>query len=645
MGTSALMSLGMRAMFANYAALQTTGHNISNANTEGYSRQDVQLKTSGGQFTGAGFFGKGVDIAAVTRSHDAFLTREAATSKSLAALDSTRLDQLERLESVFGTGERGIGYAAGQFLNGMVDLASNPQDASARAVVLARAQEVANRFATAGGQLDSLQLGVTEDLNNTVAQVNELAQRLAEVNQRIIGAVGSGQAPNDLLDQRDLLVSQLSEHVQVTTVMANDGSMGVFVAGGQRLVLGNQASQLAVTQDATDGSRSAVGIVENGQVRPLPEGLLGGGSITGLLRFQNEELAAARNALGQMAAALAGAVNRQQSLGLDLRSPPGSGAPIFSVGAPQALPNANNARDAGGNFVSSISLATVDASQLQASEYDLRADPASPGNYTLTRLSDGLVRTVASGATVDGFRITVNAPAPAATDRFRLQPVTRAANDMRRVLDQASGLAAASPLSATVAAGNTGTASVASLAVVSPAADPQNTATISFTNGSGAYNWELRDRTTNALVSSGSGTWSAGQPIALNGFELSLNGVPAAGDGFTVGMTQSVPSNNGNALAFAALRESGMVDGRSITDAYAAAMSAVGVQVQGARAASEISERVASAAEDLRASKAGVNLDEEAARLIQFQQSYQAAAKVLQVAQSIFDTLLDTAAA
>ena len=190
-------------MSANYAALATTGHNIANANVAGYSRQQVELATASGQFTGAGFFGKGVDVATVTRAHDEFLTREAATAGSLAAMDSTRLGLLNQLESVFPTGEQGVGHAAGQFLNSMVDLAARPADAATRQVVLARAGEVADRFAAAGGQLDVLQLAVQEDLKANVAEINQLARNVAELNQRIASVLGLGHSPNDLLDQRD----------------------------------------------------------------------------------------------------------------------------------------------------------------------------------------------------------------------------------------------------------------------------------------------------------------------------------------------------------------------------------------------------------------------------------------------------------
>lgn len=660
MGASALMSLGMRAMSANYAALQATGHNISNVNTEGYSRQSVVLGTNGGQFTGAGFFGKGVNVDAVKREHSEFLTREASTTKAIAAADEARSTQLQQLEKVFPLGEDGVGYAATQMFNAFVDVANKPADTSARQVVLARAGEFATRLKSAGEQLDTLQQGVTEELRASISQVNMLAGRVAELNQKIAAVKGSGQSPNDLLDQRDQTISELSRHLQVTTIDAGDGSTSVFIGGGQKLVLGNQTTTLVAVSDVFDPSRLQLGVNDAGTLREMPQELVTGGAIAGLLRFQNQDLVAARNQLGQIAASVAGNVNRQQALGLDGSQPPTTGAPLLSVGAPQVLPANTNTGS------SSVSLSVVEPMELQASDYELLRDPALPaGSYTLTRLSDGMSQTVTSGMVVDGMRITVGAPAPAANDRFLLQPVAAAARNAALALENTRGIAAASPVAATFDVDNIGTASVASLSAtaVNAAAAPL-TATLTFTNDSGAYNWELRDAS-NALVRSGTGTWSAGTPIRSDAWTpatpaqrfdwaLDLSGVPRSGDVLTVGNTPFPASDNGNARAMMALRDAGLVGqrtlasgtvvpGASITDAYANVLAEVGVRVQSAQLSAKQSASIADQAESNLQAKVGVNLDEEAARLIQFQQSYQAAAKMLQVAQSLFDTLLQTA--
>jgi flagellar hook-associated protein 1 FlgK len=646
--SSSLFNIATRAMLTHQSAMTVVSHNIANASVPGYSRQQAELATTQGMFDGAGYFGRGVHVQTVTRSYNEFLTRQAAVARAQLGFDNARSEQLSRLEQVFLGGEQGLGAATNEFLNAMVDLASHPQDSSARQVVLSSAGELAARYERAAGQLDELQAGVTQDVTAQVARVNEIATQIAAVNGQIVSQQGSGHAPNDLLDQRDRLVSELSEMMSVSTIPASDGSMGVFIGGGQRLVLGNQAATVSAVPDAFDRTRMALAIEEVEGPRPLTPDLLGSGSLAGLMRFQNDDLVDARNLVGQMATSLAYAVNEQQALGLDLGSPPSAGAPIFGIGAPQVLAAQTNARNGAGAFTSNVTLAVEDARQLVASEYSLAHDGSA---WQLTRLSDGLTRSVNSGDVVDGLRIDLGTPAPTTSDRFLLQPLTRAARSMSVVLDDPRGIAAASPVTAAVNSANTGTGSVAALRVVDPAVNPQLTATITFDNDTGDYTWELRDRSTNALASSGTGTWTAGQPIALNGTELDLAGVPKTGDAFTIEQTAYPASNNGNALAFARLRDLGLVGanddgsggvtgGRTFTDAWAAAIADIGVRVQGSSTAAQISAGSAEAAQTALSNATGVNLDEEAAKLMQIQQSYQAAAKVLQTAQTIFDTLL-----
>ena len=643
---SGLLSIGKSAMFANYAALQTVGNNIANANTPGYSRQQIQLADAPAQFTGSGFFGKGVTVATVRRAYDQLLTTQATSAGSTAAGDSARLDKLTQLENVFPIGTSGIGYAAGDLLNAFVDVSSNPTDASARQVALGKAQELASRFRDAGEQLSGLQTAVAQDVKASVGAINALARQVAALNQQIGALKGSGQPPNHLLDERDQLISDISKHINVTTLASDDGSLGVFVGGGRNLVLGGVANTLKAVPDSFDPAKVQIALSEGTTDRLIPADALSGGSIAGLLKFQNDDLTHATRLLGQMATAITGAVNRQQSLGLDLGQPAGRGAPIFSVGNARVLGASGNAGTA--QFGVSVS----NAAQVQASDYDLAFDGS---NYSLTRQPGGQAVTgspftpalMAAGVSVDGLTLQLSAGTAQAGDRFLVQPAALAAQSMQLVLTDPRGLAAASPFTAGTGANNLGTASVASVLAVSSAAAPSLTADITFTSNTGDYNWSLNDGTT---VTTGSGTWAAGTPIALGGFELRLDGVPKSGDTAKVASTRSPAGNNGNALEFVKLGDSALVGntatqaGLNITDAYASALASIGVRVQGGKTAAGISTVLAGDAETARSNKAGVNLDEEAARLIQFQQSYQAAAKILQVAQAIFDTLLQTAA-
>ncbi|MDB5816794.1 MAG: flagellar hook protein [Rhizobacter sp.] len=652
--SNALMGVASRALQAQYAALQTTSNNIANSATKGYSRQTAELETASGLYTSQGFFGQGVNVATVSRAHDQFLTKEAATSASIASGDAARLSQLQQLEKVFPTGDAGIGSAAGAMLNSFVDVASAPQDSSARQVALARSQEVATRFKSAGESLANLQAGVTSDLKTSITAVNGLARQIAKVNDQIASAQATGQSPNDLLDQRDQLVTQIGNYVQVSTIPANDGSLGVFIAGGQQLVLGNNASTLVAMPDEYDSGKVQVGVqIGNGTSRALPSDSLGGGSISGLIKFQNEDMAVARNQLGQMAAALSSAVNNQQALGLDLTTVPQAGGAIFSVGAPTAVASNTNQGTA------KIALSTADASQLQASDYQLSFDGS---NYQLTRLSDKKAfaaispADMAAGVTVDGMTMSIASGTAAAGDTFKLQPVANAAQGMSRVLADPNGIAAASPLTSTVAVTNTGTLGIAALTLKAAQSSPDNV-TIRFDQDPSTLAYSYSVSSDGGSSYGAAQPMVAGQPISYSDsigkvlWQLQTTGSPRSGDTLSIAPTVYTATNNGNALAMVNMRTTAIVglntlsdgtlgNGSNITDAYASTMASVGVRVQTGTTAAGISKSVAADAETARANGSGVNLDEEAARLIQFQQSYQAAAKVLQVAQSLFDTVL-----
>jgi flagellar hook-associated protein 1 FlgK len=532
-------------------------------------------------------------------------------------MDGTRLQQLQRLENIFKPGEMGLGHATSELMGAMVDLSGRPGDLTTRQVVLARAGDLAARFSEAGTALDGLQAGVIGELRVAVAEVNGLASSIADVNRRIAGLRGMGQPANDLLDERDRLLSRLSTHVQVSRIEANDGTMAVFISGGQRLVLGTDAAELQVLQDPSDPGRAAVGLVEGGVERRLNENALGGGSIAGLLRFQNDDLVSGQALVGQLAAALGGAINAQHVRGLNLQVPYGSvpSSPLFAMGPAQALPHAANAVNGSGNPMGEVTLTITNPAALQASEYDLRETAVGSGNWVLTRLLDGQTTAVSSGDVVDGMQIDFTTAPPQPGDRFLLQPVTRAANGMVRLLDDPRDVAAASPLVATSSPANVGTAVAASLLVTTaPLPVPGGTARVTFTNDTGDYAWELLD-SAGALLGSGTATWSANQtiptpPVDINGFSLMLSGVPRTGDVITVESTPAtaLTGNNGNARAMLELRDAALVGGRTATDAWSLAMADIGVRVQRGETTAEISDAVAGQNERARSAESGVNL-------------------------------------
>jgi len=414
--------------------------------------------------------------------------------------------------------------------------------------------------------------------------------------------------------------------------------------------------------DPYDATKVQLGLVEGGITRAFTDGFVAGGTVAGLLRVQNHDIPAARGLIGQLASAIGGALNAQQALGLDLSQPATAGAPLLTLGPAIVSAASTNAQaggvpvasylSGGGARVSSVSIAVVDSKELQPSDYELFADPTlAAGNYRLTRLSDGNSQTVTNGSVVDGFRVDVTTPAPAARDRFLLQPSSNSTRTIALALTDPKGIAAAAPVVATATAGNTGTATIASVKAVSPSLNANLTATFTFTDNVGNYSYSLVDTTGTLPTSTGTGTYTPGQPIALNGFELRVDGQPKTNDSLVVAKTTVPSSDNSNANALLALRDAaivgqrtlgggGLVPGSTVTDAYASTLGAIGVRVQSADLAAEQTASLAADAKAAASETSGVNLDEEAARLIQFQQSYQAAAKLLQVAQTVFDTLL-----
>jgi flagellar hook-associated protein 1 FlgK len=627
-----ILNIGARALVANELALQTAGNNIANVNTPGYSRQSVILQAVPGQFSANGYFGKGVEVATVQRAHSEYLTNQAIISGSVSAADSKRLDQLKQLEDIFQGGPTGLGAAVSDMLNSFSDIVGAPSDLTARSVVLTRADEMAARFRDSSTRMDDLRLGVRNALQDAVIAVNTLAGRIAVTNQEVARAFGTGQSPNDLLDQRDQLITELNKYVQTTSIEATDGTLGIFVGGSQPLVLGKVATPLRISDDEFGDPAKSKLIMQRGTAtNVIEEATLGGGSITGLLRFQNKDLIDAKNLLGRMTLAIGTTVNDQHKLGLDLSGAPGGD--LFRVNAlPDGLASNTNT-GAAAIQVAIQTTPTSGATVLAASNYVINFTGAGAGN--ITRESDGQITAfAASPITVDGLSISITGAA-AAGDRFLVTPFSDASSTFSTTFSTPRALAIANPVSASAGATNQGTLALDSLvarSVPAPAA-----ITISFTAPS-TYTRSDTGATTY--------TYTPGQAIdydllspGATGWTLKLKGSALAGDTYTVQPNAFPRLSAGNAEAMMALRDVAMFDGAVLTDGYASAMSEIGVRVQSAGFAADVSQSIATNMEKERTSVSGVNLDEEAAKLIQYQQSYQASAKMMQIAQGLFETL------
>jgi flagellar hook-associated protein 1 FlgK len=661
---SGLLSVGTRALQANQVALQTAGNNIANVNTPGYSRQTVVMQTVPGQFSGGGYIGKGVEVQTIQRNFSAFLTRQSTLASSTLAADSTRLDKLKQLEEIFGGGSNGLGAAVSDMLNAFSDVASAPTDLTARTVVLTQVDETAARMRASSQRLDDLQQGVTQELKQNVSAINSLAKNIASVNDQIARAQGSGQPPNDLLDQRDQLVRELNQYVQTTSVAADDGTLSIFVGGSQPLVLGTTAATVALVADAFGVPDQKLAINRNGVSITLDENTLGGGEVSGLLRFQNTDLAEGRNLLGRLTLAVTTAMNDQHKLGVDLDGNVGGNLFTSIDISKNASPASLNAGSA------TLTLGISDASKFEASDYEVSFTSATAG--TITRRSDGLIvafpqtpSTAPFLATLDGLNIAMSGT-PVAGDRFMVKPFSTSASDIRSEFSSPRALAVATPIVGSIGASNTGSLQLVSvkatgqpsgLALPPSPVLPATTGggvTLSFAAGP-PVGYIVTGSTATPVGVTGAYTpgvtavpYASGAPISIDGWEITLNGTPNPGDSVTIGNGKDVQygdyltRNAGNATAMTGLRDMKLIDDAALTDGYAGLIAQIGIRAQSATSAAEISSAIASNLERDRAGVSGVNLDEEAAKLLQFQQAYQASAKMIQIAQGIFDTLIQS---
>ena len=625
---SSLLNVGARALIANQTALSTTGNNIANASTVGYSRQSVVMSQVPGQETGSGYIGKGVQVTTIERSHNEFLTRQAAQAQSVQAMDATRANRLASLEDIFQGGASGLGAAVSDMLNAFSDVASTPGDVTARNVVISRADETAARFRNAQAQIDDLQQGVNSQLGDAVKAINSMAGTLAALNQQIAGAASGGHTPNDLLDQRDQVLRELNQQVQTTSVAADDGTLSVFV-GSQALVLGTSSAQVSLGNG--DGNTSKLTLTRGTLTTTVDESTLGGGEVAGLLRFQNSDLAEARDGLGRMALTLSTEVNAQQKLGIDLDGKAGTNF-FQPIDIPNALPNLANTGTA------TVGAAVADTAKLVPSSYQIKF--GTGGSIEIKRLSDGTTTnfTGPMPVQIDGLQMNVASGAAAAGDVFVIKPYASAAGAMGTAISSARALAASAPVEARAGIANTGSVAIGGIAATAANANLSTPVTLTFT-AAGTFN----------IAGNGTGNatgvaYTPGQPISYNGWTLTLTGTPKPGDTLTVQATTAGYSggNAGNASAMLSLRDKAVFDGAAMTDGYAALIAQVGVRSQSAQYAASVSGAVATSLETQRTGSSGVNLDEEAATLLQYQQAYQASAKMIQIAQGIFDSLLQS---
>jgi flagellar hook-associated protein 1 FlgK len=631
---SDLLGTGVSGLLAMQQALATTSHNISNVNTDGYTRQRVELGAQPPQFNGGLYTGSGVQVESIQRVYNQFLTDQVQTATSLESQHQATHDLAVQVDNMLADPQSGLTPAMQDFFNAVQDLASSPTSSAARQVVLSQAQTLTSRFNDMSSQLDALRGGVNTNIQSMVKEVNTLAQSIANVNQSIVNSPrgANGQLPNDLLDQRDQLINQLSQYASIRTISQSDGTVNVFIGNGQSLVVGTKALSLSTVTDAYDPTRQQVAYVDaSGNAIDISSQVTGG-KLGGTLDFRDNILDPAINGLGRVAVGLEQAVNAQHKLGQDLNGNPGGD--FFSIGTPQLLPNSANTGNA------SIGASVTDVSALTTSNYVLAR---SGGTYTLTRLSDGAVTDLSaqgfpgSPVQVDGVTLTLNSGAMANGDKFLLRPTHTGAQSIATAIQNTNEIAAAAPIRTGVSSSNTGSASVSAGTVNSLDPNLQQPVTITFNNPPTTFN----------VSGAGTGSptnvpYTSGGNIDYNGWTIQINGTPAPGDQFTVAANTDGTGDNRNALLLAGIQNQTSLNGgtSSLGDAYGSMVAGVGTRTKQAELAQSAQQSLLTQATSARDSVSGVNLDEEAANLVRYQQGYQAAAHAISVASTLFDSLL-----
>lgn len=641
-----LLNVGARALMANQLALQTTGHNIANVNTAGYSRQSVSFQTSVGQNMGNGYIGNGVDVATIMRNFSELLSRQATAASAVSAADAARSQSLNQMQDVFAGGSNGLGAAINDMMNAFGDVSSAPTDSSARQVVLTRMSELAARFRSASAQLDEMDYSTRQQMSNDVNVVNSLSEQVAALNGQISRAIATGHTPNDLLDQRDQLVRDINKYVQTSQVDAGDGSISLFIGGSQPLVLGQDAAKLSLQESTKypgSGKMSLYFQQKSGQPVELTPAMAGGGEIAGLLQFQNSDLAEGRNLLGRMAIAIGDTLNTQNQLGLTLSGQ--KGGALFN------LPMTTTGSTTGAQWTqpNTPAVTVKDSSALKASDYKIVFGNDAPKGKVV-RLSDGQTTafndlTDLRGMTIDGLQFDLKNDGQAGQSVL-FSPVASAAHDIQSMVHSGNDLAVANPVSAKINSLGDAAIRMSSLKVekgFDAGAFPAGT-TVSFApDGAGGMTYTITPSPTGVAAT---GAYISGQAIELApGLKVTLTGTPAVkgatSDTVSFGPNSFYGSDTGNASSFLSLRDAKIFDGATtLSDGFSTAMAQVGTRTQSAAYAAKLSGTIAKNLEGDRTAVSGVNLDEEAAKLLQYQQSYQASAKMLQVAQGIFDSVI-----
>jgi flagellar hook-associated protein 1 FlgK len=547
------LGIGTTALSALQRAISTTGQNIANVNTDGYSRQSVTFSARPAQDIGVGFLGSGVQVTSIDRAYSQFMANDVQQRTASSGYYSLYANAAERIDSMLGDPSTSITQAMDNFFASAEAVANSPTSLPERQVMLSNAETLVQRFDYIVGRVDDVTKEMNSQIAGAVSEINQLSGGIATLNEEIAKVSGrSGGLPNDLLDQRDALIVQLSSLVDTKTVAQDDGSLNVFIGRGQPLVTGSVAETLATQTDPDLGSTSIVTLSAFVAGSSDVSDFLTGGKLGAALTVTDEVVNPTRRELNLLAVGFAETVNAIQEGGDDLQGVNGTALFTETEGVVKTAPSVDDSTANSGN--AAVTFTVTDAKLLTGDSY--RVDYTATGVNLRNLTTDAVTTLGASPATVDGVQITYTAQVATGGaganqgDAFIVDPVFQASRFLEVKIDDPAKIAAAS-------------------------------------NGGAA-------------------------------------------------------GNNSNMLAMIELRDQSLLKGNTATygEVYNNLLSDVAVRTQRAQSSAETETALLGSALDRQSSLQGVNLDEEAANLVRYQQAYQAAAQIVAVANEVFDTLL-----
>lgn len=638
-----ILNAAISGLLASQRSLATVSHNISNVNTDGYSRQRADLVARESQFSGVGYIGNGVKTSSVTRITDQFITNQLRTSTSSSNDINAFLTLASRVDNMLADAETGLSPSLQNFFASIQDVNDLPSSTTARQLMISEADSLAARFQFLDERLTDLGNEVKTQLGANISDINTISKSIADLNSRIVEATGiaSGQLPNDLLDQRELLILDLAELVTVNTNEQADGSLNVFIGKGLALVINKEASTLAITE--TYEGHYDVSLVNQFSSSNITDSI-SGGSLGGQINFQTQMLEPAKNSLGRLAIGLADTFNEQHRLGASLDGDVNTA--FFSVAAPNVA-----ALGAAPNNVTSV---ITDPSVLTDSDYNLTFNGGN--SYTLTRLSDATTTAINTGGVspyttpaIDGFTMDITAGA-AVSDQYIIRPTVNGASDISVLISDPRKVAVAGPLqggSVTNASGvpiNTGNAAISDVNITSTTGVPlASNVTLTFDAVNNQFDISAPPGGT---IAYNSATDNAGKQFtiaAAGNATFTISGFPQDADAFVIQNNNGLDGDNRNGLLLSALQtERFLLNGSaSYQEAYGQLVAGVGTTTRQSEISSTALNVLLDHTIEARESVSGVNLDEEAANILKFQQSYTASARMISVADELFQNLMN----